>query len=63
MDPGAKWYIELPWGTYQTFNDLAMTFHKHSEPLVCYDAFVYMLWTFYQYKYTHINYHIQEWHR
>ena len=35
--PMAKWYIELPQGTYTSFNDLAMTFLNHFQLPVHYE--------------------------
>ena len=33
-----KWYIELPWGTYGTFNQMVLVFLNHFQLLVCYDV-------------------------
>ena len=38
MGPTAKLYIEFPRGTYQTFNDLALTFINQFQLSVHYDA-------------------------
>jgi hypothetical protein len=59
----AKWYIELPWGTYRTFHELALVFLNHFQLLGHYDAGTEHLSTFCEDKATHILDHIQEWHR
>jgi hypothetical protein len=33
-----KWYIELPRGTYKTFNQMVLVFLNHFQLLVCYDV-------------------------
>jgi hypothetical protein len=58
-----KWYIELPGGTYQTFNELVLVFLNHFQLLVRYDVDTDILSTFHQDKATHISDHIQEWCR
>ena len=63
MGPIVKWYIELPVGAYDTFDDLPMTFLNHFQLHVCYDVGTELLSTFRQDKATHISDHIQEWHR
>ena len=61
--PAAKWYIELPRGTFTLFDDLAMTFLNHFQLPVRYDVGTELLSTFWQDKATHISDHIQEWCR
>jgi hypothetical protein len=63
MGVAAKWYIELPGGTYQTFNELVLVFLNHFQLSVHYDVGTKILSTFHQDKATHISDHIQEWHR
>ena len=46
MGPTMKWYIELPGGTYHSFNDLSMTFINHFKIPVCYDAETKLFFTF-----------------
>ena len=44
--PTTKWYIELPRGAFTLFDDLAMTFLNHFQPLVRYDVGTKILSTF-----------------
>ena len=46
MGPAVKWYIELPVGTYTTFDDLAMTFLNHFQLPVRYEVGIELLLTF-----------------
>ena len=59
----AKWYIELPGGSFTSFADLANIFLNHFQLPVRYDAGTELLATFRQDKATHISDHIQEWRR
>jgi hypothetical protein len=63
MGVAVKWYIDLPGGTYRTFNELVLVFLNHFQLSVCYDADIDLLSTFLHDKATHISYHIQEWRR
>ena len=63
MGPAAKWYIELPKGSFTLFGDLAMTFLNLFQLPVCYDVGTELLSTFRQDKATHISDHYQEWRR
>jgi hypothetical protein len=63
MGVSTKWYIELPGGTYQTFNELVLVFLNHFQLSVRYDVDIEILSSFHQDKATHISDHIQEWHR
>jgi hypothetical protein len=58
-----KWYIDLPWGTYGTFNQMVLVFLNHFQLPVCYDVGIELLSAFCQDKSTHISNHIQEWCR
>jgi hypothetical protein len=58
-----KWYIELPGGTYRTFNQMVLVFLNHFQLPVHYDVGLELLSTLHQDKATHISDHIQEWHR
>ena len=60
--PVVKRYIELPGGTYTTFDDHAMNFLNHFQLPVRYDVSTELLLTFWQDKAMHILDHIQEWH-
>ena len=44
--PTTKWYIELPRGAFDLFNDLAMTFLNHFQLPVHYDVGTELLSTF-----------------
>ena len=44
--PAAKWYIELPRGTYYLFNELAMNFLNQFQLPVRYDPSTELLSTF-----------------
>jgi hypothetical protein len=59
----AQWYIELPRGTYGSFNQLVMVFLNHFQLPICYDASLKLLSTLRQDTATHISDHIQEWRR
>ena len=63
MGPAEKWYIELPRGTYTTFDDLSMTFLNHFHLPIRYDIGTELLSTFRKDKPMHISDHIQEWRR
>jgi hypothetical protein len=63
MGVAVKWYIELPWGMYETFNKMVFVFLNHFQLSVHYDADIEILSSFNQDKATHISDHIQEWHR
>jgi hypothetical protein len=58
-----KWYIELPRGTYRTFNQMVLVFLNHFQLSIRYDVGIELMSTFHQDKATHILDHIQEWHR
>jgi hypothetical protein len=58
MRIAAKWYIELPRGTYRTFNQIVLVFLNHFQLLVCYDVGIELLSSFRQDKTTHISDHI-----
>jgi hypothetical protein len=58
-----KWYIELPGGTYGTFNQMVLVFLNHFQLSVHYDVGIEIFSAFHQDKSTHISDHIQEWHR
>jgi hypothetical protein len=60
---GAKWYIEIPGGTYGNFNYIFLVFLNHFQLLVHYNATIKLLLTLHQDKATHILDHIQEWRR
>jgi hypothetical protein len=59
----AKWYIELPMGSYGTFSHLVMVFLNYFQLPIRYDAGLELLSTLRQDIATHILDHIQEWHR
>lgn len=59
----AKWYIELPGGSFTSFANLANIFLNHFQLPIRYDAGTELLGTFRQDKATHISDHIQEWRR
>jgi hypothetical protein len=59
----AKWYIELPGGSFTSFADLANIFLNHFQLPVRYDAGTELLANFHQDTATHISDHIQEWRR
>jgi hypothetical protein len=50
----AKWYIELPGGTYRTFNQMVLVFLNHFQLSVHYDVDIELLSTLCQDKSTHI---------
>ena len=58
-----KWYIELTWGNFDTFGELATMFLNHFQLPVHYDSETNLLANFQQDKSTHISNHIQEWRR
>jgi hypothetical protein len=53
-----KWYIELPRGTYETFNQMVLVFLNHFQLPVCYDAGLEIMWTLCHDKATLISYYI-----
>jgi hypothetical protein len=53
-----KWYIELPRGSYRTFNQLILVFLNHFQLSVHYDVGIKLLSTFHQDRATHISDHI-----
>ena len=57
----AKWYIELPRASVNTFDTLAMEFLKHFQLLICYEIGTKLLTSFRQDTVTHISDHIHEW--
>jgi hypothetical protein len=59
----AKWYIEIPGGTYKIFNHMVLVFLNHFQFSICYDVGIEILSAFCQDKATHISDHIQEWRR
>jgi hypothetical protein len=63
MGVAAKWYIEIPGGLYETFNQMVLVFINHFQFLVHYDVDIELFSAFLQDKSTHILDHIQEWHR
>jgi hypothetical protein len=60
MGVTAKWYIDLPGGTYGTLNQMVLVFLDHFQLLVHYDVGLEILLTLLQDKATHISDHIQE---
>ena len=56
--PAVKWYIELPKGAFDLFDDLVMNFLNHFQLPVRYDVGTELLSTFWQDKATHIFDHI-----
>jgi hypothetical protein len=56
----AKWYIELPRGTYQNFHELSLVFLNHFQTSIRYDVTIEILSNFCQDKATHISDHIQK---
>jgi hypothetical protein len=59
----SQWYIELPRGTYGSFNQLVVAFLNHFQLPIHYDVGLDLLSTLRQDTATHISDHIQEWHR
>jgi hypothetical protein len=59
----AKWYIELPGGTYKKFNQMVLVFLNHFQLLVHYDADIELFSALIQDKVMHISDHIEEWRR
>jgi hypothetical protein len=59
----SQWYIELPRGTYGSFNQLVMAFLNHFQLPIRYDVGLKLLSTLRQDTATHISDHIQEWRR
>jgi hypothetical protein len=58
MRVAAKWYINLPRGTYGTFNPMVLFFLNHFQLSVCYDVGLEIMSTLHQDKFTHISDHI-----
>jgi len=56
-----KWYIELPHGSFQDFNSLAMSFLKHFQLPICYKAGTELLTSLRQTNFIHIFDHIHKW--
>jgi hypothetical protein len=63
MGVEAKWYIEIPRGTYENFNQIVLVFLNHFELSVHYNANIELMSSLLQDKATHILDHIQEWRR
>jgi hypothetical protein len=59
----SQWYIELPRGTYGSFQQLVLGFLNHFQLPVRYDVGLELLSTLRQGSSTHILDHIQEWRR
>lgn len=59
----AKWYIELPRGSFNNFKALATTFLTHFQLPVRYDNDTEHLTSLKQSTSTYISYHIHEWRR
>jgi hypothetical protein len=58
-----QWYIELPRGTYGSFQQLVLAFLNHFQLPIRYDVGLELLSTLRQGIDTHISDHIQEWRR
>jgi hypothetical protein len=54
MGVAVKWYIEIPRGTYKTFNQMVMVFLNHFQLSARYNVGIEILSAFYQDKATHI---------
>jgi len=63
MGTAIKWYIELPQGTFQDFNSLAMDFLTHFQLHVWYETGTHLLTSLQQMTSTHISDRIHEWRR
>ena len=59
----AKWYIELPRGSFNNFNMLAKSFLTHFQLPVCYDNGTKLLTSLKQITSTYISDRIHEWRR
>lgn len=57
----AKWYIELPYNSFDNFERLAITFLNHFQLLVRYEMGTKLLTSFRHNTSTHISNHIHEW--
>ena len=57
----AKWYIELPRASVNTFDTLAMEFLKHFRLPIRYETGIELLTSFRKDTTTHISNHIHEW--
>jgi hypothetical protein len=58
-----KWYIELPRGSFQDFNSLAMSFLMHFQLPIRYEMGTELLTSLRQTNSVHISDHIHEWRR
>jgi hypothetical protein len=56
-----KWYIELPRGSFQDFNSLAMSFLTHFQLPIRYEMGTELLTSLHQTNSMHISDHIHEW--
>jgi hypothetical protein len=56
-----KWYIELPRGSFQDFNSLAMSFLTHFQLPIRYEMGTELLTSLRQTNSVHISDHIHEW--
>jgi hypothetical protein len=63
MGSTAKWYIELPHGSFQDFNSLAMSFLTHFQLPIRYEMGTELLTSLHQTNSVHISDHIHEWRR
>ena len=61
MSFATKWYIELPRGSFQDFNSLAMDFLTHFQLPICYEMGTEILTSLHQTNSVHISDHIHEW--
>ena len=59
----AKWYIELPRGSFDNFTTLATVFLTHFQLPIRYETGTELLTNFKQSNATHISDHIHEWRR
>jgi hypothetical protein len=59
----SQWYIEIPRGTYGSFNQLVVAFLNHFQLPIRYDVGLELLSNLRQETTTHIPDHIQEWRR
>jgi len=63
MGSVVKWYIELPRGSYQDFNTLALAYLTHFQLLIRYETGTKLLNSLRKSTSTHISTHIHEWRR
>jgi len=59
----SQWYIEIPRGTYGSFQQLVLAFLNHFQLPIRYDASLEILSTLHQGSDTHISDHIHKWRR